>query len=356
MVMAVGRRRAAGRKPTILPENKEKDNCFLCSFDFQALLVPMRSDSCPDTVIAAPSVILIGPTAAGKTALSLELAHRFDAEIVSLDSMQVYRHMDIGTAKATAEERQQVPHHLLDLVSPDEEYHAARYVRDAAEACREITARGKLPLLVGGTGLYLKALQEGLFAIPAHDEALRSELRERLARQGRAALFAELAARDPASAARIHANDTHRLLRALEILESTGMTWGEHLSRQKPRPLLARALKIGLRHERPLLYERINLRVRQMVDLGLLAEVEKLTEMGYGSGLKPMQAIGYRHMLHFLASEWSWDETLALLARDTRRYAKRQLTWFSGDKDIHWLEPAKRQAFFDLVAAFLDAA
>jgi len=306
-------------------------------------------------MISAPVIILIGPTAAGKTALSLELARRFAGEIAGLDSMQVYRHMDIGTAKATPEEQRQVPHHLLDLVNPDEEYHAARYVRDAIEVCRAIAARGRLPLLVGGSGLYLRALQEGLFAIPANDETVRAGLRERLKQEGRAVLFAELAGMDPESAARIHVNDTHRLLRALEILQATGVSWTEHLRRQRPRPVFARMLKIGLRHERNILYERINLRVQQMVDLGLLEEVEKLSGLGYGAELKPMQAIGYRHMLHFLSGAWSWDEAFSLLARDTRRYAKRQLTWFGGDADIHWVEPQDRQAVFDRVAAFLDS-
>lgn len=315
----------------------------------------MNPESHPHAMISAPVIILIGPTAAGKTALSLDLAQRFACEIVGLDSMQVYRHMDIGTAKATPEERRQVPHHLLDLVNPDEEYHAARYFRDAIEVCQAIVARGRLPLLVGGTGLYLRALQEGLFTIAASDETVRTRLRERLSQEGRAALFAELADTDPESAARIHVNDTHRLLRALEILQITGISWTEHIRRQRPRPGFAQVLKIGLRHERDVLYERINLRVRQMVDLGLLEEVEKLSGMGYGPELKSMQAIGYRHMLHFLSREWSWDEAFSLLARDTRRYAKRQLTWFGGDADIHWVEPQDRQAVFDRVAAFLDS-
>jgi len=303
--------------------------------------------------VREPVLVLIGPTAVGKTALSLALAERFSCEIVGLDSMQIYRHMDIGTAKATAEERARVPHHLLDVVSPDEEYHVARYVADATQACREIIARGNRPLLVGGTGLYLKGLLEGLFEIPGIPEAVRESLRQRLAEEGRAVLFAELAQCDPESASRIHPNDTHRLLRALEIFQATGRSWSEHLREQQAQPSLATVLQIGLDCEREALYERINLRVEKMVEEGLLGEVEKLLAMGYDPGLKAMQSIGYRHMLQYLQGQWDWDETLFLLARDTRRYAKRQMTWFGNDPNIRWFAPSETEAIFNCVESFL---
>jgi tRNA dimethylallyltransferase len=304
--------------------------------------------------LSEPVLVLIGPTAVGKTALSLALAERFSCEIVGLDSMQIYRHMDIGTAKATPEERARVPHHLLDVVDPDEEYHVARYVADAAAACRQIVGRGNRPLLVGGTGLYLKGLLEGLFEIPFIPEAVRAGLRQRLAEEGRAVLFAELGQCDPESAGRVHPNDTHRLLRALEIFHATGRTWSEHLRRQQVRPALARVLQLGLRCERDALYERINLRVERMIADGLPAEVEKLLAMGYDPELKAMQSIGYRHMLQYLQGRWDWDETLHLLARDTRRYAKRQMTWFGSDPDIRWFAPADAASLFACVSDFLD--
>ena len=302
--------------------------------------------------VSEPVLVLIGPTAVGKTALSLALAERFSCEIVGLDSMQIYRHMDIGTAKATPEERSRVPHHLIDVVNPDEEYHVARYVADASEACQQIIARGKRPLLVGGTGLYLKGLLEGLFEIPPVPEPVRASLRQRLAEEGRAVLFAELSQSDPESATRIHPNDTHRLLRALEIFQATGKSWSEHLREQNAQPALTKVLQLGLRCERDVLYERINLRVEQMVAEGLLAEVEKLLAMGYDPSLKAMQSIGYRHMVQFLRGEWDWDETLFLLARDTRRYAKRQMTWFGNDPDIHWFAPTDTAPIFECVSAF----
>lgn len=306
-----------------------------------------------ESPLTEPVLVLIGPTAVGKTALSLALAERFSCEIVGLDSMQIYRHMDIGTAKATAEERALVPHHLLDVVNPDEEYHVARYVADATQACREIVARGNRPLLVGGTGLYLKGLLEGLFEMPPVPEAIRVSLRQRLVEEGRAALFAELEQCDPESAARIHANDTHRLLRALEIFQATGQPWSAHLRMQQARPALTRVLQLGLRGERDALYERINLRVEQMVAEGLLGEVEKLLALGYAPELKAMQSIGYRHMLQYLEGHWDWEETLFLLARDTRRYAKRQMTWFGSDPNIRWFAPAETEAIFGCVEGFL---
>lgn len=303
--------------------------------------------------INEPVLVLIGPTAVGKTALSLELARRFSCEIVGLDSMQIYRYMDIGTAKATAHERAQVPHHLIDIVDPDEEYHVARYVEDCLAVCREIIARGHIPLLVGGTGLYLKGLSQGLFEIQTGDAALRSALRERLAREGREALYAELLQVDPESARRIHINDTQRLLRGLEIFRATGRPWSALLREQPQEPLLGNMLKIGLTCERDELYGRINQRVDLMVEEGLLAEVEKLLAMGYSGSLNSMQAIGYRHMVKFIEGAWDWQEALRLLARDTRRYAKRQFTWFNADEGIRWFSPLAQDAVCDAVQRYL---
>ncbi len=300
-----------------------------------------------------PAIAIIGPTGVGKTALSLAVAERFGCEIVSVDSMQVYRFMDIGTAKASLAERARVPHHLLDVADPDEEYSVARYIEDAAVAIKGIRQRGRSPLLVGGTGLYLRGLSEGLFEMPPCPEPIRQGLRERLAREGAAALHAELARIDPRTAARIHVNDTYRLLRGLEIHQATGVSWSAHLAQGRQHALLQDILKIGLTWEREFLYQRINQRVGQMVEQGLLAEVRALLDGGYGPELKPMQAIGYRHMVEHLQGLRDWPATVELLARDTRRYAKRQYTWFRRDPAIHWFEPVQEEKIFSLINTYL---
>ncbi len=306
-----------------------------------------------------PAIALIGPTGVGKTALSLGIAERFGAEIVSVDSMQVYRYMDIGTAKASEEERARVPHHLLDVVTPDEEYSVARYIADATRAMAAVRARGRLPLLVGGTGLYLRGLEEGLFALSEEEgavAAVRSRLLARLTREGAAPLHEELCRCDPDSAARIHPNDRHRLLRALEIFAVTGRPWSEHLAKARQEAVLRNVLKLGLGRAREELYQRINLRVGQMVAQGLLDEVRGLLAMGYGPDLKPMQAIGYRHMVEFLAGNRDWQGSIDLLARDTRRYAKRQFTWFRRDPAIHWHAPDREEEIFAMIHRYLSAS
>jgi len=292
-------------------------------------------------IITSPMVVLIGPTAIGKTSLSLTLARHFDVEIVSVDSMQVYRYMNIGTAKPSQQERAQVVHHLIDIADPDEQYDAARFVRDALSAIRTITAAGRIPLLTGGTGLYLKALTQGLF-VPGNtgnQHEVRRELLERMRLEGRDRLFAELRDIDPATAARIHPNDTQRLLRALEIYLLSGIPWSEHLQRQPGHtPRFNRILQFGLTCERSELYQRIEQRTGQMMEQGLIGEVENLREMGYDPSLQSMQSIGYRHANKYIDGLWDWAETLRLLIRDTKRYAKRQMTWFSKIPEIHWVD------------------
>ena len=300
-----------------------------------------------------PAVCLIGPTAIGKTGLSLALAAELDAEIVSVDSMQVYRYLDIGTAKATKAERQQVVHHLIDIVDPDEEYHVARFIADAAAAIAGIRRRGRLPLLVGGTGLYLKGLLEGLFRMPPIPPEIRQELRQRLEREGEGALHAELARLDPDSARRIPPGDRQRLLRALEIMTATGIPWSRHLAERDQAPLLDNVLLLGLACDREQLYQRINARVDQMVAAGLREEVERVLAMGYAPSLKSLQSIGYRHMIEYLHGNWGWAEALELLARDTRRYAKRQLTWFRHLAGVRWFAPNETAAIRETVTDYL---
>lgn len=309
------------------------------------------------TMVAAPLLILVGPTAIGKTELALELAEEFACEIVGVDSMQIYRYMDIGTAKPSARELARVRHHLIDYVLPDEDYSAARFVVDCQAAVAAIRAKGRIPLLAGGTGLYFSALEHGMFQMPDIPPLVRQGLQAELQAGNREALLRELGERDPHSAARIHANDTYRLLRALEIVRATGKPWSrliaEHQAARQGRGGGEGMLKLGLSRERQELYQRIDQRVEQMLAGGLLAEVESLLGLGYGADLRPMQSLGYRHMLRYLAGEWSWEESRRMLAQDTRRYAKRQLTWFRADQDISWFSPGQASAIKGVVAAFL---
>ncbi len=311
-------------------------------------------------------LILCGPTAVGKTELSLQIAEHFSCEIVSVDSMQVYRYMDIGTAKPTPEERNRIPHYLIDIVDPDDNYTLGRFVTDGEEAIRTIHSHGNIPLLAGGTGLYFRGLLEGVFdenGLAAGDDSSAGEgksisrqqaLRKRLQTEGNDVLHRELAEVDPGSAARIHPNDSQRLLRALEIYYATGVPWSQHLATQSRKISPYDTLKIGLTRPRRELYTRIDQRVRTMEEQGLLAEVKKLLAMGYDPQLKAMQSIGYRHMLNYLDGSWTWDQALEKLARDTRRYAKRQYTWFNNDPEIIWHDVREKDIVFQDIENFLS--
>lgn len=319
----------------------------------------MALSLCPDQeIFAAPLLFVAGPTAIGKTELALTLAEEFGCEIIGVDSMQIYRYMDIGTAKPSMAERARVPHHLIDYVLPDEEFSASRFVSDCREAIRAIRAKGRIPMLAGGTGLYFNALEKGIFSMPAIDSALRHELQAELASRGREALVEELRQRDPLSAERIHANDTYRLLRALEIVRATGKPWSGFIAKHQREgrgETKGRVIKIGLDRDRDELYRRIDQRVNAMITTGLLTEVENLLQMGYSAGLRPMQSLGYRHMVNFLAGEWAWERAIELLARDTRRYAKRQLTWFKADSAINWFHPEQLSAIIATIRGSLEA-
>ncbi len=290
--------------------------------------------------IDSPVLVVVGPTAIGKTALSLELAEKFLCEIVSVDSMQVYRYMDIGTAKPSADEISRVPHHLIDIVDPDEQFDASRFVHHAIHAINLIVSSGKIPLMTGGTGMYLKALFNGLFDFEiTPDKTVREELKLRLENEGNVKLYHYLEEVDPKTAGRIHPNDTQRLLRALEIYTVSGKSWSELLNRQSNPPVkFKKLLQIGLSCKRQFLYKRIEKRSNQMIDMGLIEEVEGLRKMGYSPKLASMQSIGYKHANNYIDGAWSLDETLRLLKRDTRRYAKRQLTWFGSDQNIRWYD------------------
>lgn len=313
-----------------------------------------RMNSSDSLLIEPPVLVLVGPTAIGKTELSFTIAQRFHCEIVSVDSMQVYRYMDIGTAKPSPEEQKRAPHHLLDVVDPDGQYDAARFAGDALEAIKQIHSRNNIPLLTGGTGLYLKALLKGLFdALPADDE-LREQLRIRLREEGRESLHGELCRVDPESGRRIHIQDTQRLLRGLEIYLLTGIPWSEHLRRQQeaqPPVRFGNILQLALQRDREELHERIEQRSRLMMEMGFVEEVDKLRSMGYSPDLPSMSSIGYRHVNNYLDGLWNKKSMMEYLVRDTRRYAKRQLTWFRADSDLHWYHPADR----DRVISHIDS-
>jgi tRNA dimethylallyltransferase len=287
-----------------------------------------------------PLVALVGPTAVGKTALSLRLAKEMCAEIISVDSVQVFRGLDIGTAKPGLEEQKQIPHHLIDVADPDEPFDAADFVRKALGIIRSMTLRGKVPLLVGGSGLYLRSLLEGLAPCPGRDPMAREMLNRILANQGKKALYDLLAGADPESASRLHPNDTFRVIRALEVYHQTGKPmsiWQRRHKNTLGQKLLC--TKIGLVRPREELYERIDSRVGAMLDAGFLEEVKILLNKGYSHHLKPLQSLGYRHIIRFLKGEMSFDEAVSQLRRDTRRYAKRQITWFRADPEIRWYHP-----------------
>ncbi len=284
-------------------------------------------------------VIIVGPTASGKSSLAIEAATRFNGEIVGADSVQVYRHMDIGTAKPTTEEQQRVPHHLIDIRNPDEEYTVARFVADADRVIADISSRGRHAIVTGGTGLYIRSLVEGIFEGPAADMALREELLEVARESGVAEVHDKLKRVDPVAAARIHPNNLRRVIRALEVEALTERPISDFHSEHALQETRYSALKIGLEIERQALYKRIEERVDKMVAAGLAAEIEGLLKSGYREDLKPMGALGYKEMIGYINGEYPLEEAVRLLKRNTRRYAKKQLTWFKKDTAIEWYSP-----------------
>jgi len=284
-------------------------------------------------------VIICGPTGIGKTSVAIDIAGSVNGEIISADSMQIYKYMDIGTAKPTIEEQSRVRHHLIDIVDPDENFDAAKFSKRAHEKIAELYTRGIAPLLVGGTGLYIKALAHGLFDADAANLDIRKRLKKEAVISGTGVLHKRLTACDPDAAGRIHPNDTYRIIRALEMVEATGKTISKHQEDHGFTDKRYVVIKIGLKMERKVLYDRINKRVDAMIEKGLVDEVKCLLDRGYSENLKSMQSIGYRHIVDFIKGRLSWDETLRTIKRDTRRYAKRQMTWFNADPEIVWANP-----------------
>jgi tRNA dimethylallyltransferase len=277
-------------------------------------------------------LVLSGPTASGKSAAAVALARLFPLEIVNADSMQVYRGMDIGTAKPTPAERTEIPHHLIDVADPDEEYSAGRFVAGAGEAIRGIRERRRFPLVSGGTGMYIRALLRGLDPLPS-DPSVRARLSRRWEEEGGAVLHGELARIDPGGAARIHPSDRGRLVRALEVAELLGEPASARKTSWSGGERRFRVLFLVLAVDRAELYRRIDLRVDQMFRAGLVEEVERLLAKGYGPELRCMKALGYRHVVSHLRDGIPLEQAVSQMKRDTRRYAKRQITWLSGEPE-----------------------
>lgn len=290
--------------------------------------------------MAEKILVVTGPTATGKTALSVELAKKLGGEIVSADSMQIYRGMDIGTAKVTKAEMQNIPHHMIDIADPSEDYSVSRYVEEADAAVRGILSRGRLPIVAGGTNLYIDSLIAGLdFAEKAEDAALRESLNKQYDDIGGEAMLEHLRGFDPERAAKLHPADKRRIVRAVEIYILTGETITRHDEETKKRPKRYDAVKIALTFaDRAVLYDRINARVDKMVSDGLFDEVKGLLDSGLSPDCTAMQAIGYKEPAAYFRGEMSKDEAIELIKLSSRRYAKRQLTWLRRDDSIHWHE------------------
>ena len=284
-------------------------------------------------------LVIVGPTASGKTRMAVELAKAHNGEVVSADSMQIYRRMDIGTAKPTAEEMDGVPHHMIDVADPEEDFSVARYVELASACVDDILARGKLPIVAGGTGLYVDSLLSGrTFAAFSPESALRKELEAELAERGGEAMLEELSRVDPEAAARLHPNDHKRIVRALEVYRSTGKTISEHNRETRALPPRYEALTIGLNfQDRADLWARIDQRVDQMAAAGLEREVRELLSSGLSPRCTAMQAIGYKEFVAAVEGDMTWREAEELVKLRSRQYAKRQLTWFRRNPEVHWL-------------------
>jgi tRNA dimethylallyltransferase len=297
-------------------------------------------------------VILTGPTATGKTALAIDLAARYGAEIISADSRQVYRYLDIGTAKPTLEQRAAVPHHLIDVVNPDEQFDGARFRAHATQVIRDARRRDKRILVVGGTGLYLRTLTRGLFQGPPADHGLRTRLREQEHTEGKGFLHRWLSGVDPAAAARLHPNDVVRHIRALEVFLLTGTPMSRWQQEHGFRERLFPTLTLSLVCERDTLHRRIEARCRQMIHDGLLEELRQVWAMGYDPALPVFRTIGYAQMGAFLRGQLGHDEALTQMAAETKRLAKRQLTWLRAEPDVRWFTPRQGREMIAVLEQF----
>ncbi len=298
--------------------------------------MPVHPSTPPDPLL----VVIRGPTASGKSALAMALAERFEGEIVSCDSVAVYRYFEVGTAKPSREDRARVPHHLIDVAEPGEAFTAGEYARQARLALSEIVPRGRLPIVVGGTGLYLRALLEGLFPGPQRSDELRERLRACVLERGPGYLHRLLQRLDPAAASKIHPNDVPKLIRAIEVCLAARAPMSELWKQRGRDPLRGfRVLRIGLNPPREKLYDRINQRAAQMFDRGLIPETQSLLQrFGDASAITPIHSLGYEQALQQLRGEVSLSQAVAAAQQGHRNYAKRQMTWFRREPDVAWLD------------------
>ncbi|MDK2798636.1 MAG: tRNA dimethylallyltransferase [Clostridiales bacterium] len=297
-----------------------------------------------------PLIVIVGPTAVGKTALSIELALKINGEIVSADSMQIYRYMDIGTAKSTIEEQKGVKHYLIDEINPDEEFSVAKYKELADRYIDEILSKGKYPIMVGGTGLYVNSVIDNIkFSETICDWHYRSELNHLAKVKGNEYVHQMLQQVDPITAHRLHVNDIRRIIRALEVYKYTGIPISKHQVESRKEPSPYKTAIIGLTMDREWLYKRINLRVDKMIEQGLIQEVQKLLKMGYSKEMTSMKGLGYKEMIDYIENKITLEQAVELLKRNTRRYAKRQLTWFRRDQRIHWIYITQKDNLNDLL-------
>jgi tRNA dimethylallyltransferase len=315
----------------------------------------MKSNDCSseNKPPGIPLVVIGSPTATGKTRLSLQLAESLGAEIVNADSLQVYRYLDIGTAKPTLTERERIKHHLLDVVDPDEDYNAALYCEQARALIADLALQGKRALVVGGTGLYIRALLQGIIDTPPVDENIRKHYKELRDRHGRAYVFGLLRKRDPQAADRLNPNDSVRVIRALEVLDQSGQSILELQKMHRFADCPYKVCKIGLRVAHDELKKSIHRRTEQMEEAGLLDEVRGLLDRGYSEKLKPLQSLGYKQVLSFIRGRCDWNRARDDINRETWQYAKRQMTWFRADKSIAWYGPDEMEKIEEDVRKFL---
>jgi tRNA dimethylallyltransferase len=303
-------------------------------------------------------LVILGPTAVGKTKVALEVADILKGEIISADSRQIYKYLDIGTAKPTEEDQKRVAYHLIDIVEPDEKFSASDYAKEAKKIIREVIERNKVPIVVGGSGLYLRALFKGFFKGPKADHNIRERLKKESEKFGTKFLHDRLKEKDPEAALRIHPNDEIRIIRALEVCELTKKTITGLQKKGEYEPEEFEFVKIGLKLDRKRLYERINQRVNQMIKDGLLDEVIKIKQMGYALPQKdlPWKTLGYKELFLYLEGKLTLEKASDLIKRNTRRYAKRQLTWFKKEKDVTWLDADKEGLIFSIMKECLKNA
>jgi tRNA dimethylallyltransferase len=299
-------------------------------------------------------IVICGPTAVGKTSAAIDLAGIYNGEIISADSRQIYRYMNIGTAKPEPEQLAEIPHYIVDFIDPDEHFDARQFARMAHDIILKITRKKQLPFVVGGTGLYIKALLNGLFEDHCSDPSVRGRLKKEADEYGKKILYERLKKIDPETANRLHPNDIYRIIRGLEVFEISGKPISKWHREHQFSEMRYRVLKLGLYLDREILYKQIDRRVDIMILAGLIEEVQSIIKKGYSPDLKSMKTIGYSHIIDYLMGKCTLEEAVRLLKRDTRRYSKRQMTWFRADPEIIWIKPSEINTIIPLMNKFLE--